>query len=246
MPPAMRLRLADERGEPSQGDELYLDLPGPDGALPLSDALSPAGRFLHPDYLSAYPELTADDETDEDDASDVDNRFEDTRSEWLDWLRDSVGLNVVPRVVNGHLTPDFLDRAPTLNGRELLTSLRAWWPRLEQRLTEAGARALGAIPIAGRRLDTLYLRRRALAREDEASELPCIPVDDPEDRGWDFLERLGVATRLNASFFVNKLVHMQAGGEKDYKTVEDIYKQLDARFAEDEALIRCVFPPLSA
>jgi hypothetical protein len=86
------------------------------------------------------------------------------------------------------------------------------------------------------------LRRGALARLDVALELPAIPVDDPEDSAWDFLDMLGVATRISASFFVNKLVHMQAKGEKDHDTVEDIYKQLDARFDEDETLIKCVFP----
>jgi hypothetical protein len=35
---------------------------------------------------------------------------------------------------------------------------------------------------------------------------------------------------------------MQARGEKDFKTVDDVYKQLDARFDEDETLIKCVFP----
>jgi hypothetical protein len=236
MPLAMRLRLVDERGEAAQGDELYLDLPEAGGALSLRDSLSPAARFLHPDYLSAYPESTADYETDEDDV------IEDTRSEWFNWLRDHVGLNVVPRVLNGHITPEFLDRAPALDGRELLNSLRAWWPRLQSQLTAVGVKALGTISIAGRRLDTLYLRRGALARVDVALELPSIPVDDPEDRAWDFLEQLGVVTRVNASFFVNKLLHMQARGEKDFKTVDDVYKQLDARFDEDETLIKCVFP----
>lgn len=241
MPPAMRLRLADERGEPAQGEELYLDLPGAEGGLSLRDALSPAARFLHPDYLSAYPEVSADNETDEDE---VNEAFEDTRSAWLNWLRDCVGLNVVPRVINGHITPEFLDHAPALEGRELLTSLRAWWPLLHPRVTDEGAKALGAISIAGRRLDTLYLRRGALARVKIALELPSVPVDDPEDRAWDFLEQLGVATRMSASFFVNKLLHMQSRGEKDYKTVDDIYKQLDARFEEDETVIKCVFSAL--
>jgi hypothetical protein len=244
MPPAMRLRLVDERGMAAQGDELYLDLPGVDGALSLTDALSPAARFLHPDYLSAYPESTSD-ETDQDGVESTNDRaFQDIRSSWLDWLRDYVRVNVVPRVLNGHLMPDFLDRAPALKGRELLVSLRAWWPRLAPRLIEAGMKGLGAISIAGRRLDTLYLRRGVLARVSETLELPCIPVDDPEDRSWDFLELLGVVTRMNASFFVNKLVHLQARGEKDNKAVEEIYKQLDARFDEDETLIKCVFLPV--
>ena len=244
MPPAKGLRLVDEQGRGAQGDELYLDLPGVDGALSLRDALSPAARFLHPDYFSAYPERTDDEKTSEDGANGADYEFEDTRGEWLNWLRDRGGVNVVPGVLDGHLSSEFLDRAAALEGRELLGSLRVWWPRLELRLTREGARSLGAISIAGRRLDTLYLRRGALARMDEALELPCIPVDDPEDHRWDFLELLGVVTRVNASFFVNKLVHMQARGEKDHKTVEDIYKQLDARFDEDETLIKCVFPPL--
>lgn len=207
----------------------------------MRDALSPTARFLHPDYLSAYPEVSAD-QTDEDEADDL---LEDTRTAWLNWLRDYVGLSVIPRVYNCHITPEFLDHAPTLSGREILTSLRAWWPRLHPQLDDEGAKALGAISIAGRRLDTLYLRRGALARVKIALELPSVPVDDPEDRAWDFLEHLGVATRMNAPFFVNKLVHMQARDEKDYKTVDDIYKQLDARFDEDEAFIKCVFPPVS-
>jgi hypothetical protein len=228
MPPAFRLRLADERGEGAQKDELYLDLPGEDGALALRDALSPEARFLHPNYLSAYPDEAVDNDA-------------DTRSEWVAWLRDCVGVNVVPRVLNGHLCSDFLNRAPELTGLQLLLSLRAWWPRLSNQLTQAGARALGEVPIAGRRLDRLYLRRGALARADQGLELPFVPVDDPEDHRWNFLEMVGVAMRLNAQFFLNKLVHMQGEGEKDIEAVAEIYKQLDARFDEDEDLIRCVF-----
>lgn len=241
MPPAMRLRLVDEHGEAAQGNELYLDLPGAVGALSLRDALPPAARFLHPDYLSAYPESVVDHNNDEDEANGADGAFEDTRSEWLDWLRDHVGVNVVPRVLSGHITPEFLEHASALEGRELLVSLRAWWPRLLPHLSNEGVRALGAISIGGRRLDTLYLRRGALARLDVALELPAIPVDDPEDSAWDFLEKLGVATRISASLFLNKLVHMQAKGEKDYDAVEDIYKQLDARFDEDEMSIKKAF-----
>jgi hypothetical protein len=242
MPPAMRLRLVDEQGEAAQGSELHLDLPGAVGGLSLRDALSPAACFLHPDYLSAYPEFVVDHKTDEDEANGADGAFEDTRTEWLHWLHDQVGVNVVPRVLCGHITPEFLEHASALEGCELLVSLRAWWPGLLPQLSDEGVRALGAISIGGRRLDTLYLRRGPLARLDVALELPAIPVDDPEDSAWDFLEKLGVATRISASFFVNKLVHMQAKGEKDYDTVEDIYRQLDARFDEDETLIKCVFP----
>jgi hypothetical protein len=235
MPPATRLQLVDERGEAAQGDELYLDLPGKEGVLALRDALSPLeARFLHPAYFSAHPKQAAEDETDETEVR------VDTRSEWVVWLRDSVGVNEVPRVVNGHLTSDFLKRAPELVGNDLLVSLRAWWPCLSARLTPAGTRALGEVPVAGCRLDRLYLRRRALTQADHGLELPFVPVDDPEDRGWDFLEQLGVTIRLSARFFLNKLTYMQGQGKNDIGVVEEIYKQLDARFDEDEELIRCV------
>ncbi|KAH9037560.1 hypothetical protein EDB84DRAFT_1480937 [Lactarius hengduanensis] len=238
MPSAARLRLIDERCEAAQADELYLDLPGEDGALALRDALSPLpARFLHPDYLSAYPEEAhdPDNETDEDEVR------PNTRSKWITWLRDCVGVNVVPRVLNGYIAPEFLINAPKLVGYELVASLRAWWPRLSKRLKADGARALGEIPVAGRRLDKLYLRRGALARADQALELPFVPVDDPEDRGWDFLEQLGVTTRLNAQFYLNKLVHMQGEGDKDSEAAAEIYRQLDARFDEDEESIRDAF-----
>ena len=221
MPPAAGLRFIDEQDASALASELYLDLPGEDGALALRDALSPhKARFLHFDYLSAYPE------------------HEETWSKWVGWLQE-VGVNVIPRVLTGSLTSEFLDHAPELRGQELLTSLRAWWPRLSNRLSEAGKRELGTVSIAGRPLDRLYLRRGALALADQGLGLPFVPVEDPEDRGWDFLELLGVATRLSAQFFVNRLLHMQAQGEKDGEAVVEIYKQLDARFDEDEALIRC-------
>ena len=227
MPITAHLRLADERGKGALADELYLDMPGEDGALPLRDALSPLkAHFLHPDYLSLYEE------------------DKEMWLSWLSWLRDTVGVNVVPRVINGHLAPEFLDRAPELEGPELLLSLRAWWhhPRfaLAKQLTQAGARALGEVPIAGRRLDRLYLRRGALARADHNLELPFVPVQDPDNRRWDFLEMLGVAICLNAQFWLNKLVYMQGRGEKDWEAAAEIYRQLDARFDEDERLIRCV------
>jgi hypothetical protein len=235
MPPATRLQLVDERGDGAQGDKLYLDLPGKGGVLALRDALSPLeARFLHPAYLSAHPDEAADDVTDETEMQ------VDTRSEWVAWLRDFVGVNGVPRVLRGHLTSDFLKRAPELVGKDLLVSLSAWWPYLCGRLTQAGALALGSVPVAGCRLDRLYLRRGALTRADHGLELPFVPVDDPEDCRWDFLEQLGVAIRFSARFFLNKLIHMQAQGKKDIEIVEEIYKQLDARFDEDEELIRCV------
>jgi hypothetical protein len=234
MPPAARLRLADELGEGAQADELYLDLPGEDGALALRDALSPLeARFLHPDYLTVYPASASSDDW-------TDDEYVGVGAEWIAWLRDTVGVNVVPRVLNGHLMSDFLNRAPELAGPELLLSLRAWYPRLTNHLTQAGARALGEVPIAGRRLDRLYLRRGALARADHNLELPFVPVQYPEDRQWDFLEKFGVAICLNAQFWLNKLVHMQGRGEKDGEKVAEIYRQLDARFDEDEVLIRYV------
>ncbi|KAI9442847.1 hypothetical protein BJY52DRAFT_1317492, partial [Lactarius psammicola] len=187
MPPAARLRLVNERGEGAQGDEMYLDLPGEDGALALRDALSPfVARFLHPDYLSAYPEEAADNETHEDEAR------ADTRSEWVAWLRDSVGVNVVPRVVNGPSYPR-LPR-PCAEARGAVNSsfvARVGGPALSTRLTEAGARALARVPIGGAG-STDCTARGALARADQALKLPFVPVDDPEDHGWDFLELLGV------------------------------------------------------
>ena len=236
MPSATQLRLIDEHGEGAQGNELYLDLPGEDDALALRDALSPLkARFLHPDYLSAYPEEVAEDVT-------VGTRVTgDRRSEWIQWLRYNVSVNTLPRVLDGHLTEDFLDRVPELEATEFLLSLRSWWPRLSAHLTQVGALELGEVVIAGFRLKEMYLRRGTFAPADLGLELPFVPVDDPEDRRWDFLEHLGVAIRLNARFFLDKLKHMQRRGETDIEAVEDIYRQLDARFDEDSELIRCVF-----
>ena len=245
MLPAMCLRLINEQGKATQGNELYLDLPGVVGMLLLRDAFLPAACFLHPDYLSAYSESVVDHGTDEDKANGADS-FEDTRSEWLDWLCNCVSVNVVPRVLCGHIMFEFLKRALALEGCKLLVSLRAWWPHLLPHISNEGVRALSVIPIDGRHLDTLYLRHRALAQLDVVLELLAIPVDDPEDCAWDFLEMLGVAMWISASFFVNRLVHMQAKGEKDYNSIENIYKQLDAQFDEDEASIKCVFPTLSS
>ena len=236
MPRATQLQFVDADGKGAKGNELYLDLPGEDDALALRDALSPHdARFLHPDYLSAYPEDVTENVT-------VGTGFTvDKRGEWIKWLRNDVYVNALPRVLNGHLTSEFLNYAPELAGKELLLSLRSWWPRLSTRLTQAGTLELGEVPIAGHQLKKMYLRRVAFELAGPELELPFVPVDDPLDRRWDFLEQLGVAIRLNARFFLDKLKHMQGQGEADIEVVEEIYRQLDARFDEDKELIRCVF-----
>ncbi|KAI0058520.1 hypothetical protein BV25DRAFT_1919220 [Artomyces pyxidatus] len=223
LPVPRQLRVADHLCAMGQGDELYLDLPASRALGALREVLSPSARFLHPDYLNAYAD--------------------DQRADWLLWLKERVGLNVFPRVVGGYLCPEFLETVNLMDTPKFLLTLRNYWPFVRPSLSEDGLRQIGECSVkcsdgTRQRLNTTYLQRDVLKKYQN---LHFLPVADPSSREWEFLSEVGVALHMDAAFFVGLLQRMSESKGHDMAAAEDVYRQLDARFFEDEDLIRMAF-----
>ncbi|KAI0052020.1 hypothetical protein FA95DRAFT_1533561 [Auriscalpium vulgare] len=223
LPSPSQLRVMDRQGSLRRSDEMYLDCPLSIESLGnLSDVLSPDARFLHPQYLSAYDE--------------------DERDDWLDWLVDRVKLNISPRIINGRIAPELLDTAPIMGTGRFLLALRCFWPTIGTKLSPSGLRELSEMNIEctdgwRQSLKASYLPRGILKQHD----LHFLPVNDPDSREWDFLGLLGVSLRMSATFYLDTLRRMQEQDQQDTEAAEEAYKQLDARFYDDEDLIRSAF-----
>jgi hypothetical protein len=225
MPPPSNLPVVDQSGTITQGNLLYLDHPlsGLENKT-LRDIL-PAGTIpcVHPDYLSSYAS-------------------HDGGVEWCSWLRDSLGLNTAPRVLDdGRLSPEFQTIITTLDPKRILIVLREFWPQIAEKLSDASRRELSEIKIVCENGQQCALKDTCLKTKDlmrySVSGLCFLPIDDLEDH-WLFLKNLGVAVQANASIYLALLRRLSAEGSKDKDVIQDIYTQLNVRFQDDPSAVR--------
>ncbi|OCB85148.1 hypothetical protein A7U60_g7774 [Sanghuangporus baumii] len=219
--PSDRLLVVDEGGTTSTGNKLYLDLPDDQGML--RRILPSPARFVHSAYIQEF-----------------ENR---QRKDWLRWLHDELHLNTAPRVISMHLSPEFKKMLTTARLSETLKALKYFWTRLPVRSGVTWLKELGQHPVSqddGTRcaLDSMCLKRGMMSR---CSGISFVPVADPESSSWDFLRLVGVTVEPDVAFFVKLLIQYQSQDLINEKEVVQIYKQLDARFYEDEARIIAAF-----
>ena len=215
--PAGRLLVVDESGASGTGEALYLDLPG-DGGL-LRRLLPTSARFLHSAYTNQFVEQQSTD--------------------WLCWLRDALGLNTAPRLVNMRLSPEFKEMVTTSNLSDVLEALKRLWPRLPARPDAPWLKELGQLSVkmeddSRSTLDSMYLRRGVISRYDG---IAFVPVACPESKDWDFLRSIGVTTKVGVDFYVKLLIQYESQSMDGEEIMTKIYKQLDARFDEDATRI---------
>ena len=109
------MRVMDERAAVAEAKDIYADIPDPRQSIRMRDVLPPPARFLHPDYLQE--DSVARNET------------------WKQWLCDSLGLNIFPRLIDGgKLSPEFEVLTRTVDTRTLLIVLKETWPKWSGRL----------------------------------------------------------------------------------------------------------------
>ncbi|KAL5531018.1 hypothetical protein ACEPAG_3894 [Sanghuangporus baumii] len=219
--PSGRLLVVGEDGMTSTGNELYLDLPSDEGML--RRILPPPARFVHCAYIQKFKNRQSKD--------------------WHCWLHDELHLNTAPRLINLHLSPEFKKMLTTARLSETLKALKYFWDRLPVRSGVTWLKELGQHPVSqddGTQctLDSMCLKRGMMSRYVGIS---FVPVADPESRAWDFLRSLGVTVEPDVAFFVKLLIHYESQDLSSEKEVIQIYKQLDARFYEDEARIIAAF-----
>ncbi|KAL5492840.1 hypothetical protein ACEPAI_4288 [Sanghuangporus weigelae] len=219
--PSGHLLVVDEDGMTSTGNDLYLDLPSDKGML--RRILPSPARFVHYAYIQ---------------------KFENRQSkDWLCWLHDELHLNTAPRLINLHLSPEFKKMLTTARLSETLEALKYFWTRLPVRPGVTWLKELGQHPVSqvdGRRctLDSMCLKRGMMSR---CGGISFVPVADPESSAWDFLRLVGVTVEPDVAFFVKLLIQYESQDLINEKEVIQIYKQLDARFYEDEARIIAAF-----
>ncbi|KAJ7655660.1 hypothetical protein DFH06DRAFT_1046179 [Mycena polygramma] len=195
------------------------------GIVPLSD-IFPSSSFLHHTFLAPPPHGSS-------------NR-------WHAWLKDSLGINVSPRIVEGKICSGFLDflKDHTLDLGEMLRALRDYWPRLRPEMTAAYAQQLGGkisvICEDGRRhrLSSTAAGRTSLRA---FTDLHFLPLDDPEAECWNFLQDLGVTMRPDGLLYLKRLRVLTKAKRNDFENIISIYKHLEARFDEHADVLRTAF-----
>lgn len=213
LPLPTNLQVLDDNNFSAKGGELYMDTPAK--KVKLRDVLpQPPARFIHPDYLKAYHDESQKD-----------------WFQWRQWLQDHLHVNVSPRLIGGDLSPEFFAMTRSLESRQLLVVLHAYWPYLQGRLTQRALYQLSQIDIdcedgSSHKLNGTYIKRKSLLQSD----LPFLPIEDPDDYRWDFLQQFGVSTEVNGSFFLKRLVQLQRSGSTDEELVKKTYENLQLRF----------------
>ncbi|KAJ7032739.1 hypothetical protein C8F04DRAFT_645308 [Mycena alexandri] len=212
------LRVLSGDGNLAKASDLYMD-DGDPAIMPLSQIISSPSYFIHQDYL--YPPALS------------------SGNYWRTWLTDVLGVNLSPRVIEGQVSLEFLQflTNPDSGSNQILRALRDYWPKLRVRMSAANVRALGEkIPIACQdgtsyRLSATALRRTPLKT---FSHLHFLLLDNPDHNSWNFLEELGVTVRPNAGLYLKWLRRLSRTNSDDARVITEIYKQLSARFNEDD------------
>lgn len=221
-PDPIGLRIMDERGVVAGAKDVYADIPDHRQSIRMRDVLPSPARFLHPDYLR----------------EDIVDRHE----VWQKWLQDDLGLNIFPRLVKGgKLSPEFEALIRTVDTRKLLIILKETWPQWSGLHSSAILRLQqinvvcedGSIQL----LKTSYLQREGLKH---CSDLPFLPIDDPDHPSWHFLGELGVTVRVDGMFYLRHLMRLRDQNSHDLKTIEDTYRRIEALFHDDPKYIRWV------
>lgn len=217
-----RLVLFDCDRNLSRGNCLYMDS---SSDLPLSAVLRLPAKFIHPDYLK------------------VDRNYDI----WRQWLHSALGVSTAPRLDNGRLSLEFRNFFSDNKTEIWLKYLRRYWPEIV-RNAEKGRQSgftkeisdmvvdiqFASISSTGRhcKLNETYLRTKALS---SVPGLPYLPISDADSTDWLFLKQLGVGFEMDARIIVHRLLDIKknANLDVDIDTINGIYKQLDARFNDD-------------
>ncbi|KAJ6593332.1 hypothetical protein B0H19DRAFT_1246120 [Mycena capillaripes] len=224
-----QLYLLKDNGDLAKARDLYMNHEEPK-IMPLS-AIIPPHRFLHHSYLTPPPSTTS--------------------NSWYTWLRDVLCVNVVPRIVGGEASSEFLEFLTDLSpdsghsdSDQILRALRDYWPRLRPQMSIAGVNALGyKISMICQDGTFSQLNATAVCREPlkKFSHLQFLCLDNPEDKYWNFLEELGVTMRPDGLLYLKWLRSLSGADSNEDKSIAFIYSQLEARFDENADAIRTAF-----
>jgi hypothetical protein len=215
------LRVVDEKGIIAEGKDVYVDLQDPRQSIRMRDVMRPPARFLHSAYLE----------------TDTGGHKED----WWKWLREALGVNVFPRLMDGRPSPEFEALARDIPASQFLVILKETWLIWAGKISQDGISRVSNMSIlcengGEHKINSTYLRRGPLGHY---ADLPFLPVKLPASAQWQFLRELGVVLHVDPTFFLRRLLLLKAEGKNnDGHSIDKIYKQLEARFEDDPESIR--------
>lgn len=211
-PPLTGFRVMDEQGAIADPQDIYADIPDPHQSLRMRGVLPPPARFLHPDYL-------------QEDGG-------DNKEDWQLWLRNSLGLNIFPRIVGGQLSPEFMALVSTVDTRSLMIILKESWKHWSGRLQESALSWLSRIPVSCQDGSTRMMKTSYLPRESLTyfPDIPFLPIDKPDDTDWNFLEVLGVTLQEDGTFYLMRLKCLRDEDSHDEEMIEYTYHQIQSHF----------------
>jgi hypothetical protein len=215
------LRVMDERAAVAKAKDVYADILDPQQSIRMRDVLPPPARFLHPDYMQ------------EDGVA--------TQETWKQWLCDSLGLNIFPRLIDGgKLSPEFEALARTVDTRKLLIVLKETWPKWSGRLNASAISWLSQIVVVCEDGSKHLLKESYIQKESlkNCVDLPFLPIDEPDDADWNFLGKLGVTSRVDGSFYLRQLTRLKDENSHEVEKIEETYQKIEALFHDDSQNIR--------
>lgn len=160
-----------------------------------------------------------------------------SQQEWIQWLRNKLHINIAPVVLepNGSLTADFAKFVSLTDTNTLLDLLRYHWPIIQGSLHDT--KSLKQIMVTCEdesrwTLSSTFVKRSALRM---MTDLPFLPLLDPDNEEWDFLKRLGVSLSADSASYLKLLVRMKEKPMQPTKDeIEDIYRHLETRFNDGQ------------
>lgn len=223
MRPMSSLVVIDEHGQSALGSDLYMDIPGEGRKHSMRSLFQGAAheiRFIHPMYLGPADSKAA--------------------KEWHYWLRDTVKVNASPRVVNGQLSPEFEKLTKTLSTRDLLSVLSENWTLFDSTKSENVQFIARLSQVRMDDTENLCIGDGYLKTEDFDSfpDLPFLPVDDPKQPCWKFIEDLGVMTSPDCLFFLRRLRELKNAGCTDMDVMKSMYTNIAMHFYEDQRAVK--------
>jgi len=75
---------------------------------------------------------------------------------------------------------------------------------------------------------------------DEGRHIPAVDISDPQHPVWTLLSYFGVIMKGNVQYYLRCLVSISEEHRPDVDSVAYIYEQIQARYRENEGLIRYV------
>ncbi|TCD66329.1 hypothetical protein EIP91_001478 [Steccherinum ochraceum] len=198
--------------------ELYMNHPRYPSEFSLSQFFN--APFIAVEYMTLYP---------------MDSR---DFKQWSNWLQDKLGIQTTPRVIDGGLSSEFSSILKTVETAKLLRFLRVYWGDVRERvlnspdaLAELRSTTVTCTNGTTERLEATFLATSKLAK---FNDLLFLPIVDPDDPSWEFLEHLGVSLKLDGMYSLKRLIRLSETPHAKRSDVTDLYKQLEARFDEGD------------